>query len=185
LDFDGVDDYIDLGTQLNSLTTFAVEGVFKTDLSSSSDTYQNIWGAGTTDDFFTGISIGNLTGTYNDESFHVLINDSTYQAFVRKGSGFYFDGKYHHFVVNIEPGNNTIYIDGELQLITYRYGNINTDTGGLAGISNNNSYIGRRTYPITPGYFNGKIPLLRIYNRGLTNQEVSNNYNLQKSRFGL
>ena len=183
LDFDGVDDYIDLGTQLNSLTTFAVEGVFKTDLTSG-DTYQNIWGAGT-DNSTVGISIGNFTSTYSNESFHVVINGATYQAYIRKGSGFYFDGKYHHFVVNIEPGNNTIYIDGELQSITYRYGNINTDTGGLVGISNNNSYIGRRGYSASPGYFNGKIPLLRIYNRGLTNQEVSNNYNSLKSRFGL
>ena len=187
LDFDGSNDYIDLGTQFNSLTTFAVEGVFKTDVSSGTDSYQNIWGAGTINSVgdYTGISIGNFTGGYNDESFHVTINDTTYQAFVRNGAGFYFDGKYHHFVVNIEPGNNTIYIDGEQQSITYRYGSINTDTGGLNSISNNNSYVGRRAYPNSEGYFNGKIPLLRIYNRGLTQQEALDNYNSLKTRFRL
>jgi len=187
LDFDGTNDYIDLGTQFNSLTTFAVEGVFKTDVSSGTDSYQNIWGAGTINSTadYTGISIGNFTGGYTDESFHVSINDTTYQAFVRNGAGFYFDGKYHHFVVNIEPGNNTIYIDGKQQSITYRYGNINTDTGGLNGITNNNTYIGKRSYTGSAGHFNGKIPLIRMYDRGLTQQEVLENYKAIKSRYGL
>lgn len=35
------------------------------------------------------------------------------------------------------------------------------------------------------GYFDGNIPIVRVYKRGLTDAEVLQNYNAQKSRFGL
>ena len=34
-------------------------------------------------------------------------------------------------------------------------------------------------------YFNGEIPVVKVYNRALTASEVLQNYNAQKSRFGL
>ena len=39
--------------------------------------------------------------------------------------------------------------------------------------------------PRISGYFDGNIPIIRIYKRGLTDAEVLQNYNAQKSRFGL
>lgn len=35
------------------------------------------------------------------------------------------------------------------------------------------------------GYFTGRIPIIQLYNRALTAQEVLQNYNATKSRFGL
>ena len=35
------------------------------------------------------------------------------------------------------------------------------------------------------GYFQGNIPLIQIYNRALSASEILQNYNAQKSRFGL
>jgi len=34
-------------------------------------------------------------------------------------------------------------------------------------------------------YLNGKIPSVYVYNRALTTQEIQQNYNATKSRFGL
>jgi hypothetical protein len=34
-------------------------------------------------------------------------------------------------------------------------------------------------------YFNGKIPIGRVYSKTLSSAEVSQNFNAQKSRFGL
>lgn len=188
INFDGVNDHINLGTQVISLVpnAFSVEGFFKTSALSSDDTYQNIWGGGRISaSSYTGIAVGNLTSAYADESFHAVINAGTLQMIVREGSGFYFDGKYHHFVVNISPGNNTIYIDGVQKSVTYRYGTINTDIGGLDGFTNDAIYVGRRAYDASAGHFNGKIPLVRMYNRALTATEITQNFNTQRARFGV
>lgn len=189
INFDGVNDHINLGTQVISLApnAFSVEGFFKTSALSAEDTYQNIWGAGriSTSSNFTGISIGNLTGGYADESFHAMINAGTLQMYVREGSGFYFDGKYHHFVVNVSPGNNTIYIDGVQKTVTYAAGSIDTDVGGLDGFTNDAIYVGRRAFDASAGHFNGNIPLVRMYNRALSPAEIAQNFNAQRARFGI
>ena len=186
LDFDGTNDYIDLGTQLNDLTVFTVEGVFKTDLTSS-DTFQVLFGAGPLNTSnYTNISIGNLTGSYPDESFHVILKANTLQFYIRNGANFYFDQKYHHFVVNTEANKNAVYIDGVQQSLTYAHGSSTVDWGGINSLgASNQCAIGRRSYNGGDGYFNGKIPFIRVYNRSLTEKEILANYNAIKGRFDL
>ena len=54
-------------------------------------------------------------------------------------------------------------------------------TGGAVAYSSNKGAIGlNRTSD-----FDGEIALVRVYNRSLTQTEVTQNYNAQKSRFGL
>ena len=187
LDFDGTNDYIDLGTQLNNLTVFTVEGVFKTDITGGADTFQVIFGAGPLNTSnYTNISIGNLTGSYPDESFHVVLKANTLQFYVRNGANFYFDQKYHHFVVNTEANKNAVYIDGVEQSLTYSQGSSAVDWGGINSLGASNvCAIGRRSYNGGNGYFNGNIPFIRVYNRSLTEKEILANYNSLKSRFGL
>jgi hypothetical protein len=187
LDFDGTNDYVDLGTQLNDLTVFTVEGVFKTDITGGADTFQVIFGAGPTNTSnYTNISIGNLTGSYPDESFHVVLKANTLQFYVRNGANFYFDQKYHHFVVNTEANKNAVYIDGVEQSLTYAQGSSAVDWGGINALgASNQCAIGRRSYNGGDGYFNGNIPLIRVYNRSLTEKEILANYNSLKTRFGL
>ena len=187
LDFDGTNDYIDLGTQLNNLTVFTVEGVFKTDITGGADTFQVIFGAGPLNTSnYTNISIGNLTGSYPDESFHVVLKAHTLQFYVRNGANFYFDQKYHHFVVNTEANKNAVYIDGVEQSLTYSQGSSAIDWGGINSLGASNvCAIGRRSYNGGNGYFNGNIPFIRVYNRSLTEKEILANYNSLKSRFGL
>jgi hypothetical protein len=45
--------------------------------------------------------------------------------------------------------------------------------------------LGRWDYQYNYYYFNGKIPVAKIYNRGLTAQEVKQNYQQYKTRFNL
>jgi hypothetical protein len=54
----------------------------------------------------------------------------------------------------------------------------------LASPSDGNLTIGYSGDRIT-GYFDGNIPIVRVYKKGLTDAEVLQNYNAQKSRFGL
>jgi hypothetical protein len=48
-----------------------------------------------------------------------------------------------------------------------------------------NLNIGRRWDPVSPAFFQGKMSSIKIYNKALSAQEVLQNYNAQKSRFGL
>jgi hypothetical protein len=53
---------------------------------------------------------------------------------------------------------------------------LNTSTGLYIGSYNNGEYA---------QYFDGKIGITRLYNRALTSAEVLNNYNVDKSKYGL
>jgi hypothetical protein len=53
---------------------------------------------------------------------------------------------------------------------------LNTTTGLYIGSYNNGEYA---------QYFDGKIGITRLYNRALTSTEVLNNYNVDKTKYGL
>jgi hypothetical protein len=78
--------------------------------------------------------------------------------------------------------NNTIYVNGEIQTLSQVFGggesfswrNFNNGFGKIGGWLLNNAW----NQPMDLGSF-------RIYNRALTQQEILQNYNATKSRFGL
>lgn len=83
-------------------------------------------------------------------------------------------GKWYHYVVTSISGVVSIYLNSVL----YNSNNMTTSnnsqfyvTVGITGWNNPNFFT------------NGKIPILRIYKRGLTSAEVSQNYNAIKPRF--
>jgi hypothetical protein len=60
------------------------------------------------------------------------------------------------------------------------------DSNGVSPVSD--LWIGwqsRTNYGRNPGYFAGRIPLVKIFNRALTADEILQNFNSTKSRFGL
>jgi hypothetical protein len=181
--FDGSNDIINLGSSLNSYNTPTIEAVFKSNSASGTDFKVIIgWGAFSSGNY-SGIHLGAGTSAYPDESLTVWINGQTLQMAVRKGHGYYHDNKYHHVVVTLAPGANKIYIDGVEETVDFDYGSVNTNSGGFSQ-TNNVTYIGRRSY--SSGYFfNGPIPLLKVYNRALTASEVKSNYNAIKGRFNI
>jgi hypothetical protein len=76
----------------------------------------------------------------------------------------------------------TIYLDGAVDASA----NGNQYTSPT---SNNNFSIGRVNWtagsPFTGGYLNGRVAQFLIYGRVLTQQDVVQNYNASKNRFGL
>lgn len=72
----------------------------------------------------------------------------------------------------------------------YRNGiliNTSSQTVNAQSLSSDVKIGGRMFYPHSggTGEFNGRIAIAQIYNRGLTAQEVLQNYNATKGRFGL
>jgi hypothetical protein len=72
-----------------------------------------------------------------------------------------------------------IYVNGIIQNVAILGNNLSQTT-----ISNVTTYIGIRR-PSTPGPFNGKISQVSVYNRALSAEEVQQNFNATKSRYGL
>ena len=68
----------------------------------------------------------------------------------------------------------TIYSNGSVVVSKSFWGTIST--------TSNNLYIGSF---VTTYYFNGSIYTARLYNKALSANEVQQNYNATKGRFGL
>jgi hypothetical protein len=91
-----------------------------------------------------------------------------------------FDNKWHHVVCTRNESAHHIYIDG-ISRATGTGGGTWTGSTIWSGM---NTQIGNN--PNNVGYlFNGSIGLAKIYRKYLTQQEVLQNYNATKTRFGL
>ena len=86
------------------------------------------------------------------------------------------DGNWHHGVMVREGANLITYGDNGAGVVGTNANVGDTDSGG-------DTYIG----VLTPGYwqFDGEIAIARIYNRNLTANEVAQNFNVQRDRFGV
>ena len=89
-------------------------------------------------------------------------------------------GAWYNLVGTINTTNISIYVNGT----SYA-----TGAGISTGITNNSNSI--MTIGIDPRYltlsqfFNGSVATKMVYNRSLSSSEILQNYNIQKSRFGL
>lgn len=92
------------------------------------------------------------------------------------------DGEWYNlsFTTNFDGTNTTmkVFVNGE-----------ETDSGSWAGSYSTSSGVkftlgdGRNTSTWYP--FNGKISLIKVYNKTLSSEEILQNFNATKSRFGL
>jgi hypothetical protein len=85
------------------------------------------------------------------------------------------------FENNTSQSRAYYYVNGQFERDELKW-----DGNGVS--TNNNLWIGwqsRTNYDINPTYFNGEIAYVQIYNRALTAEEVLQNYNATKGRYGL
>ena len=92
-------------------------------------------------------------------------------GFLTQTSSFY--DKWHHIVGTYNGTNLSIYYDGVLQTSTSATGNITNTTKALEVATRSGDD------------YKGNLSITRIYNRALSAPEILQNYNAQKSRFGL
>lgn len=92
-------------------------------------------------------------------------------------------GFYSNFITNtwyniaaIRNGTNVTLYSNSAIIASITFG------GSVTGNANN-FYLG--AYAGTSNFFNGNISSMYIYNKSLTSNEVIQNYNVQKTRFGL
>ena len=155
--FDGSNDHIQLD---------------KTLLSGTQDFTISLWIEGNGVGSFGNFPAGNLQVLYGSTYLGMWLgNSSAYTA----SPGTYYRSGPNNFIVSRANGSD---------LFVY-YNTLLIDTGvSSVEIGNTTNYrIGLNTSNGEP--LNGKIYSLTIYNRALTAQEILQNYNATKTRYGL
>ena len=166
--FDGINDYINFGN---------VPSVTLTGSSVSLEAWVNY---NLSQEDWKGIiykADGNSTGyqLFIDSAERVAFGVITTSGFSRPNAGFTLSANaWHHVVGSYDGSNMRIYVDGILYNTTAQSGSILASTTNLfVGMSFASEEL--------PGY----IPVARIYNKGLTTQEVLQNFNAQRNRFNI
>ena len=175
--FDGIDDVVSFGNILNmGLNSWTMSCWVKFD-----------GGAGT-----FGI-MGKTSYRSNMGRYSIYVDNSNINAFFQPSTNSliatpiapYLDNKFHNIVLSINRTSMIyLYVDGV---------SVGTpiDISSSSSVDLNNSdnfYIG--SYASSDGqsplyFFKGSMGQALIYNRALTASEVTNNFNVFKSRFGL
>jgi hypothetical protein len=175
--FDGTNDYVDCGN-LTTLDNMSIQMFVRV---LSRNNFYNGFAAskGASNDFDSGFII-QMAGTgASFNSFNVE------GGFLRVGGGTEFMtstvsfGTWANVCLTISPSYIQFYLNGSPQYGTTRLNNASTTIGM------SNLVIGTRVYNIPSFSVNANIANTQIYNRALTTSEVLQNYNAQKSRFGL
>jgi hypothetical protein len=166
--FDGSNDYIstsafDMGTPSDITLECFIR--FNGTLDSNDRKVMHYDKTGTTNAVFQlrkGDNNGRLKYQHHDGStWHTLNLDSAIES-----------DTWTHIVVTQISNNAIMYKNG--------VSSASSGMGYLDWTNANNLLIG---YRAAAEYWKGDIPLMKIYNRALTAQEVLQNYNAQKSRF--
>ncbi len=171
--FDGTDDYISVpySTQLDPTVGITYEAwIYPTDLTTI--TYQELYrkenAAG------RHLFSFQINGTILSFGTHTSVNGYNELDASITPSG--LENKWVHAVASYQSGYKAIYIDGSLiDSVTNITGTLVQATA--AQIIGSNGGGGE--------FFEGNYASFKMYNRGLTAAEVTQNFNAQKSRFGL
>ena len=166
--FDGTNDYVDISSAANLeiVDNVTVEAILKVNTS-------NLGAVKVIANKYSGTGWEFVLGSAGNFAFGGRNGDGTYYS--SDSSTIIADNQYHH-IVGIKTGLYwKTYVDGILK---------STLTAGSIGTLYNTTamQLGREgSYYYTAMYLNG----FKVYNRALTNEEVLQNYNATKSRFGL
>lgn len=173
--FDGVDDYVDCGNNVSlKLNDVTVEAWIY--IGANPSDWVRIFGVGSTD----GGTSNRMYGLWYNGTNASATRNLLWQR---------YSPTTNLYVTNTALSLNTWYQTvattiGSAQTLYLNASSIGTDTVAGPWTTNtaNNftiAYAGIHTY------HNGRIAIVRVYNRGLTATEILQNYNAQKSRFGL
>jgi len=163
--FDGTDDYISIGnpTELQFIYTdsFSLEAWVKADALPS---FHHI----------IGKTYGNYRLSVSSSGYTFRLDSNN----LTTNSGTPVIGEWQHVVATWEPSTYTarVYVNGVLEqsvtdaTVDWTYTSANFQIGNSPG----ESY-----------YFNGKINAVKAYNKTITSEEVLQNFNATRSRFGI
>jgi hypothetical protein len=172
--FDGVNDYGDYGNILNIGTgQFTLEVFAK--VSPMTNNFAKIASKGHFQNGGWRMYFGQSSGTY---SFLFQYGNSTTGDITLEGQSNLETNKWYHLVV-CRDGNNL--------LSTYLNASFTNSTTTTFNFTTNsyNYFIGRTGSGDVSQYFKGNVAFYKHYNRALTAQEIQQNFNAYRGRFGI
>lgn len=178
LSFDGVDDYINVGSgsSLDNLTTFTVSVWINPSTIPPTNTYGRIFEKPDTGGSLEGLRLEVRDCTATTCGITASRNYDGTDALTQQGT-LITNGVWTHVVFTYdETGDRKIYyyINGVKRT---SYAQQDASTGTIVSDANYNGFIGNED--ASPEYsFRGNIDELRIYNKVLSNEEISYLYNL-------
>jgi hypothetical protein len=176
--FDGFDDFIDLSTNLNVGSNFSVFAwIYPGNIDVRNTVVGNSFSNSGTDGWL--MATGTNYFGYSNTFFIAIGADSSYRTAIN-GSLILNAWNYIGGTITNGGGNITLYLSG-IAVTSYQGGPMNTNT---ITYNTQDMAIGRRV-STQAEYFIGRIAQVQIYNRVLTAQEVLQNYNATKGRYGL
>jgi len=157
LAFDGTSDYVDCGG-ISIDENVSLSAWIKTDDSSFEIITANV---------AVSETAGVRLTKYNNGQIGILVSDGiSYLQCTADGN--IADGNWHFIVATVDTAVAKIYVDGE-------YKNEVDISGQGSHISSDTFYIGRRPGG-SPSYFTGLIDGVRIYNKALSGDEITDLY---------
>jgi hypothetical protein len=200
--FDGTDDYINLDDYASNLifnapVTFNIwlKPYFNINIGGFIFSISNgIYDLSTDNVDWFSLSYGAATITLSNETFLISKSINSQEPEVSNtinmqgiSNGVTYQNTWVNLCVILNTDTWNLYLDSNLKTLTQS----NYWRGNIFGYGDNfdnkiNVTIGAlRRGELTSTYFNGEIPVFQIYNRALSADEVLQNFNAQKGRFGL
>ena len=142
-------------------------------VTSSTSGFQGIFGPFSQSPAYNGFNFSIQTGT-NKLAF--LVGNIPSGAYYVKQNTQYSLNTWYHLVGVINNGTSRLYVNGVLQ---------NDSTSIAVSPAVGPFMLGKFYDGVNDFLFGGKIGGGRFYNRVLTQSEITQNYNAQKSRFGF
>lgn len=142
-----------------------------------------VWFDGNSNDFiFEKGNVNTQFSLFSHSNDVVLrtthVGDGTYDSLgVAKSSLGVSNGRWHHIVGTWDGSVKQLHIDGVGKTTKNKTGNLVTTTPGAS--------VGRFGGTTTGYYFGGKISKVALYNRGLTEEEIKQNFEALRGRYNV
>ena len=181
LAFDGLDDYTETSTIYPRIERMSFDVWFMRTNAVAS--HNMIWSNGQPYFSFRGPGAGANEDKFILSFYTVLSSVATQRLLYSQGT--HLDNVWYNVCCTIETNTTTgnadakMYINGELDNTLSLLGTVDS----VYSVSHP-LRLGR-WLPGNPLQFEGKIPSLKVYNKILSNDEVRQNFNVTKGRFGL
>jgi len=157
--FDGTNDNITIGTVGGYSNQITCEAWFKT---TSNATWKNMLCGSTGDIIFT---VNGSKLNFGSQGSNPIPHANYSISDVN-------DGKWHHGVATYDGSNVKIFIDGKIEATYARSGN---QTPSSLRIGSNNAGSSE--------FFDGELPIVKLYDRALSDEEILQNYRAYSHRF--
>jgi hypothetical protein len=159
LEFDGVDDYVDIGNnQFLPTTAITISMWIQTSATDEVDL------------FISDQSYSTYTFRIEDNEFYFRIipqTSTTSGQTIITSTSSVSDNYWHHIVGTWDGSDMKLYIDGSLNVSE-------SMTTSPVSFNSDNAELGR--FPSSAAYYNGKIDEVAIWNRALSSEEISRLY---------